>query len=151
MKNTMLWALAILAALLLAEAAQAQNFGFYGRSAPPNYGPGFTPGLSPYLNIIRGRNFGVDYFLGARAEFARRETATLFRSEIDELRAREAAGGLFETAADRPVESGTPVSFGNTLGFYNNPVNYVMPPVNLATGQRARGQAQAFSSRSGRR
>jgi hypothetical protein len=151
MRQLLLVSLAILTALLAAQSAQAQ--GFYGRSGPPNYGPGYRPQLSPYLDIIRGRNFGVDYYLGTRQEFIRRQNTAAFASEIDELRSRE--GGIFEAGvAERPVQSGTPTAFGNTLGYYNNPVNFVAPPV---TGTASRGgsmsQAQAFSqgARGGRR
>jgi hypothetical protein len=147
---------AVLAALVGAGSAQAQfSYGFYGRAGPPNYGPGFRPLLSPYLNIIRGRNFGVDYNLGTRVEIQRRENATQFRSEITDLQAREASrGGPFEPgAAERPIESGTTVSFGNSLGYYNNGANYVQQPVQSAGMGRmtpAQMQAQMFSTRRSR-
>jgi hypothetical protein len=138
--------LAVLAALLAVESAQAQiTGGYYGRSGPPNYGPGFRPQLSPYLNIIRGRDFGVDYYLGTRQEFLRRQNTATFRSEIDELRARE-GGAVPGAEVVRPVESGTATTFGNTLGYFNNPVNFVSTPVTGTSGAfTSRAQAQAFS------
>jgi hypothetical protein len=152
MRYWFLVALAVMAALLSSASAQAQftgTYGYYGRAGPPNYGPGFRPQLSPYLNIIRGRNFGVDYYLGTRQEFLRRENTINFRSDIADLRAREAAPGVLVIGPPTPIESGTTVSFGNTRGYFSTP-NFVQQPITQPGGAAQQAAAFAGSRSAGR-
>jgi hypothetical protein len=112
--------------LALASSSQAQ---YLGPRQPPAYGPGYRGNISPYLNILRGQNLGIDYYLGTRSEFQRRQDATQFRDDISELDRRESIGIGEEAPQQTPVQSGTPATFGNTLGFYNNRLNFVAPTV----------------------
>lgn len=75
------WLAAVTGLLLMTSSAPAQ----YGRSAgggPYAYG---RPGLSPYLNLLRGGNPATNYYLGVLPELDRRANTTLFRSELDLL------------------------------------------------------------------
>jgi hypothetical protein len=132
MRNLLVPTLALLAALspLAGPSAQAQ----YPSPLPGaggGYGAGFRgPTLSPYLNIIRGRNFGVDYYLGTRNLFRQRAFNAAVASDIDDLRGFSTGGmTAADVAVERPVQSGTQVTFGNSLGYYNNPVNFMAQTV----------------------
>src|SRR5579883_146474 len=78
--------LAVLAAVipLGAGTARAQ----FAPPARPNYGPGYRPQLSPYLNLIRGGDPAANYFLGTVPEQERRYNAQVFGSEINALERR---------------------------------------------------------------
>jgi len=90
----------------------------------PNYGPGFRPQLSPYLNLTGRNDPAVNYFLGTIPEFDRRYTKQLYGSAI---------GGL-ETQALNPTSpaapdvdlftplatTGHPTTFQNTGGYFQN-------------------------------
>lgn len=120
------------ACVLLAWAASPAS-AQYGPNLGPNYGPGYRGNISPYLNLardqFRGQNTGIDYYLGTRSEFQRRRDAAEFRQDIDELERRD-SGALFdEGVIDRPVQSGTPITFNNTLGYYTNRQRYIAPIV----------------------
>src|SRR5439155_522204 len=59
--------------------------------AAPNYGPGYRPQLSPYLNLVPFNDPArpaVNYYLGTLPEFQRRSNAVLFQSEIRALENR---------------------------------------------------------------
>jgi hypothetical protein len=127
MKHLLFTMLSAASVLLIGAAGTAQAQ-FVGPAPAPNYGPGYRGNISPYLNILRGRNVGIDYYLGTRSEFQRRRDAAEFREDITDLDRR--TGAVFDEAPiDRPVQSGTPVTFGSTLGYYNNRQNYVAPVV----------------------
>jgi hypothetical protein len=117
------------ASVLLIGAAGTAQAQYYGPAQGPNYGPGYRGNISPYLNILRGRNVGIDYYLGTRSEFQRRRDAVEFRDDISDLDRRTGAAAFDEAPIDRPVQSGTPVTFGNTMGYYNNRQNYLAPTV----------------------
>ena len=87
--------------------------------------------ISPYLNLFRGQNTGINYYLGTRSEQQRRQNAQEFRDDIDELERRAGAGEVIDEFGQRqiPVQSGTPTSFGTTLGYYTNRQNYIAPSV----------------------
>lgn len=132
MRKHLVFALAALA-LLAAGASQANAQGYLGPNQGPNYGPGYRGNLSPYLNIFRGSNTGIDYYLGTRSEFQRRADARQFSQDIGELDRREGIGGFDETLPrELPVQSGTQATFGSTLGYYNNRQNYLAPTVGRA-------------------
>ncbi len=64
----------------------------------PNYGVGFRPRLSPYLDLANGGNPAVNYYLGTLPEFERRGTQRLYGAAISDLaaaRAPTAAGRRF--------------------------------------------------------
>jgi hypothetical protein len=125
MRTHLAFALAALA-LVVAGVSRADAQGYFGPNQGPTYGPGYRGNISPYLNLFRGQNTGIDYYLGTRSEFQRRFDARQFRDQIDELDRREAQG-FFEEGAGRelPLQSGTPATFGNTLGYYYNRQNYI--------------------------
>jgi hypothetical protein len=87
--------------------------------AAPNYGPGYRPQLSPYLNLLRGGDPAANYYLGTLPEFQRRANAQQFSSEINELDRRVFGNILTEEqrlALPLPA-SGHPTAFGYT-GYY---------------------------------
>jgi hypothetical protein len=102
--------------------------------ARPNYGPGYRPQLSPYLNLIRGGDPAANYYLGTLPEFQRRANAQQFSSEISELDKR--VFGNIPTEEQRlgqPLPgTGHPTAFGYTGYFFGG----TSPP---GSGQRASG------------
>jgi hypothetical protein len=133
MRNLLVLSLAVLGGLtpLACPTARAQYPSPLPGAGmgPGGYGAGNRgPMLSPYLNILRGRNFGIDYYLGTRSLFQIRSNQNMQQAEIGELAAREARD-VAALGAEVPVQTGTTVAFGNTLGYYNNPVNFVAPAV----------------------
>jgi hypothetical protein len=106
----------------LAGSAQAQ-YGFRPPTAP-NWGPGFRPGLSPYLDLIRSGDPATNYYLGTRVEFQRRQNAADFRSDITDLYARERILGEDIPKPPRPVPTGTYSLLNNTGGYFNNTGTY---------------------------
>jgi hypothetical protein len=120
--------LLVIALVVFATASSAQAQ-FLGPRNPPNYGPGYRGNISPYLNLLRGQNTGIDYYLGTRSEFQRRQDAAQFREDIDALDRRDTAAPTDEAPAQTPVQSGTPATFGSTLGYYNNRQTYIAPVV----------------------
>jgi hypothetical protein len=99
---------------------------FYPRpTPPPNYGVGFRPGLSPYLNITRGGSDpATNYFLQTLPEFQRRYNAQVFQEDITDLYARERLADERLPVIRRPVPSGTYSLVNNTGGYFNNTYNY---------------------------
>lgn len=51
----------------------------------PQYGPYSRPQLNPYLNLLRGQNTGVNYFLGTIPEQQRRLQYQQLRTGINTL------------------------------------------------------------------
>ncbi len=116
---------------LLAPPAHAQMVFPYSR---PNYGPGYTPQLSPYLNFLRGGDPAANYFLGTLPEFQRRANAKQFGAAINALNL-----DLLSQATAQPIDpllfqplaqAGHPTVFNNTLSYFNQmtPVAGVRPP-----------------------
>jgi opacity protein-like surface antigen len=129
MRKHLVLALGTLALLAAATTqANAQPIGI-GPNTGPTYGPGYRGNISPYLNLLRGQNTGIDYYLGTRSEQQRRANAQQFRDEIDDLDRRAGVGDVVDEFGQRqlPVQSGTPTTFGNTLGYYTNRQNYIAP------------------------
>src|SRR3954452_3103126 len=121
MRHPLIPALGTLALLAAAATqANAQPGSGIGPNTGPTYGPGYRGNISPYLNLQRGQNTGIDYYLGTRSEFERRSDGRQFRQDIDDLDRREGEGALDEGGARRevPLQSGTPTTFGSTLGYY---------------------------------
>src|SRR5687767_5840391 len=97
--------IAALVALPLSAGSASAQFGQY---PVPNWGPGYRGNISPYLNIFRGTNTGIDYYLGTRSEQQRRSNAQEFREELDTLPSRGRVRGedISETAPNTPIPSG---------------------------------------------
>ncbi len=108
----------------------------------PNYGPGYRPQLSPYLNLLRGGDPAANYYLGTLPEFQRRSNAQQFSTEISELDRRTL--GNVATAEQRILQplpvSGHPTGFGTTLNYFGSSNPY-------ATG----GQRQTAPQQQGQR
>ena len=108
------------AALWLAAPASAQ----LPYSQVPNYRPGYTAPLSPYLNFLRGGDPASNYFLGVIPEIQRRNNAAQFRQSIDLLRQRQDLMQSQLTGPDADlITPGTLMgqirpTFLNTGGFY---------------------------------
>jgi len=101
--------------LLAAGSASAQPpVGRYGR---PNYGPGYRGNISPYLNIVRGNNVGINYFLGTRSEEQRRQNAREFRTDINDLFILERTPTEVTTGTT-PQPNTMQTFFNNTGGFF---------------------------------
>jgi hypothetical protein len=120
MKQLLLAALAAAAGLLAAGPAPAQYYSpNFNR---PAYGPGYRPMLSPYLDLTRGGDPAVNYFLGTIPEFQRRSNAAAFSSAILDLEARTTNVGptLTEEALLLTPLPGTghPTAFGVTSGYF---------------------------------
>lgn len=120
----MLLIAALLALPLTATPALAQ----YGRYPVPNYGPGYRGNISPYLNIFRGTNTGIDYYLGTRSEQQRRTNAQEFREELDALPYRDTVRGEDLPNVVRPIPSGSYALLNNTGGYFNNTGGYFAYP-----------------------
>src|SRR5262245_25261943 len=125
MGSLLVIALAALGLVAWSGSAQAQ----LGPQTGPSYGPGYRGNISPYLNLQRGRNTGIDYYLGTRSEFQRRQNAAEFRQDIDDLSQRESVAVPPEKRRARPVATGTQTSFGSLGEFYPNRQRYISPSV----------------------
>lgn len=106
----------------------------FGRYQVPNYGPGYRNNISPYLNLFRGTNSGIDYYLGTRSEFQRRNNAGEFRNEINDLSSRERSLEEDVSSQVPPVMSGTRPYLANTSGYFNNRMGY-FNDMNVQGGQ----------------
>jgi hypothetical protein len=112
--------LTCVAGLLLcsAERASAQQ-PYYPKV--PSYGPGYRPMLNPSLNLLRGGNSAVNYYLGAIPEIDRRANARLFSSSIYDLEQRYQNISAPNPDADLltpPNQTGHPTAFGTTAGYF---------------------------------
>ena len=109
-----------------------------------NFGPGYRPGLSPYLNLLRGGNTAANYYLGTIPEFQRRQNANFFSSSIADLQARTTPQ-RDDLPDAPPVRSGTTPYLANTGGFFANTAGF-FPPV---TGRQP-GAPLAMPAKKGR-
>ena len=117
------WSLICLAALgwMVVEAgiASAQPPRRYNRPSP---GRTQRPTVSPYLNLLRGRNTGVDYYLGVRSEQNIRANMANIRANQNELRTTERdvdrLGQELETQG-LPA-TGAPAGFMTQHRYFNN-------------------------------
>jgi hypothetical protein len=90
----------------------------------PLYRPGLypagTPGLNPYLDLTRGGNRAVNYFLGTLPEIERRRNAAQFGAAIYDFERR---GPTTESLAEDLVPTlpgtGHPVAFMSFYPYYN--------------------------------
>lgn len=114
--------LALLATLipLSTQMARAQ----FAPPTRPNYGPGYRPPLSPYLNLLRGGDPSANYFLGTIPEQQRRYNAQVFSSEISALDQRTLGNVLTPEQALFQTLPGTghATAFGTT-GYYFGSMN----------------------------
>jgi hypothetical protein len=107
--------------LALAGSANAQYS--FRPPAPPAWGPGYTPSLSPYLRLTLPGDTATNYYLGTVTEFKRREAAQELRSFEGQTRANEQALAD-DIPQARPLVSGTAALTNNTGGYFNNTGSY---------------------------
>jgi hypothetical protein len=99
----------------------------------PRYGVGYTPPLSPYLNLLRGGNQAANYFLGTIPEIERRQNAQVFRSAILELDTKVSREAVELGLAEPIGTTGHITAFGNTGTYFGSttvrpPPSRVVPP-----------------------
>ena len=102
------------------------------------YNPtGRTPTVSPYLNLLRGGNPAANYYNGVRPEFQQRTYNQQFRTTLQELEQRQAAGLTPEDELE-PLPSlpstGHPTAFNNLAGYFNTTSPFVRPKGITAKG-----------------
>ena len=112
------------ALFLAAGEAPAQSLPPY-LSNRPNYGVGFRPRLSPYLDLANGGDPAVNYYLGTLPELERRSTQRLYGQAISGLE-QQALQPPPVAAADADLftpltSTGHPTAFGNTGGYFPPP------------------------------
>jgi hypothetical protein len=102
----------------------------YYRPAPNTYVP--PAPISPYLNMLRGNNAAVNYFLGVRPEFQLRalQQQVLVGEERRQLPVEETQE-LFPKLAS----TGHPAVFLNYGGYYNMGAPYMQAPPAKRTGR----------------
>jgi hypothetical protein len=108
---------AALAAILVSTgAASAQPYPYN----MPRYGVGFQPGLSPYLNLLRGGNTAANYYLGTIPEFERRQNSEVFRNALIQLDTKVSQETV-ELGLSAPIgTTGHVTAFGNTGGYFGS-------------------------------
>jgi hypothetical protein len=118
--RSLLFCLGILGLFGVSQAsAQVPNF--------PQYGPYSRPQLNPYLNLIRGQNAGVNYFLGTIPEQQRRAQYQQLRTGINTLdlqlqtqrSAEQATAGEPSVFNITPLQGGHPTYFMNYSHYYS--------------------------------
>ena len=123
----------LVAATLLLAVSGSVHAQQLGPRIPPQYGPGLRPGLSPYLNLLRGGDTASNYYLGVRTEFQRRDDRVNLLTRTRELEDRTAQ---FENQDENQIE-GTPSDFGDTRGYFAAPNTYYgrVNPGNINQGR----------------
>lgn len=111
--------LAVLFALLALSAAPAAAQYAYPIQ-PPRYGPGYTPLLSPWLNMLRGGDPAANYYLGVEPEFQRRQDRNIMYGQIQGMtNLLPARPQIREDEIDRPLAStGHATAFGYTGSYF---------------------------------
>jgi hypothetical protein len=110
---------AILSLIGATNRSEAQQFGV---RPPPQYGPGYSAPLSPYLNLLRGGDISANYFLGVQPEFQRRDDRFELLTRTRELEGR--ANQLENPTEFEPLVGGTPAGFGDTRSYFSEPGTY---------------------------
>ena len=127
MMRSLLTAVAMLVIFAVPAVAQYPNqplgsyrpmggYGGYGGSGA--YG---RPGLSPYLNMLRGGSPAANYYLGVVLEFERRALDVQYGSALIDLERRAAAPASGEDEDLLPSLPGTghPAVFGYYQPYFN--------------------------------
>jgi hypothetical protein len=125
--------LATAALLLLALTTGRAHAQSLGPRIPPQYGPGYRPALSPYLNLLRGGDQSANYFLGVQPEFQRREDRSNLLTRTRELEQRT---GEIEDQEEQAIQ-GTASDFGDTRNYFTSPNTYFgkVTPGNINQGR----------------
>jgi hypothetical protein len=123
-------------ALLSARPAFAQ-YPYPTSTQSPTYRPTpnvyARPGLSPYLNLLRGGSPAANYFLGVVPERERRATSAQYGTAILDLERRAAPSPAIDELVPELPSTGHPTGFlnyGNYYGFGTGPRTF--PPVTQA-------------------
>jgi hypothetical protein len=111
------WTLALTTAVAWAGLVQAQPY----QPVRPNYSPSFQPGLSPYLNLLRGGDPASNYYLGVVPEFQRRANTAQFRNALQDLEQQVYTGGEPDNVLSAPTSAtGHAAAFLNTGTYFGN-------------------------------
>jgi hypothetical protein len=94
----------------------------------PQYGVGYHPPLSPYLDLLRGGNIASNYFLGTIPEIERRQNAQLFQTELFKLDQKISQETVELGIADPIGTTGHVTAFGNTGGYFGSLTGRPGPP-----------------------
>lgn len=139
--------------LLLFAFCAAPALAQYPGSSPyfrPGYGYQPAPTISPYLDIVRGGNPAINYYLGTRPEFERRANAQRFGAAIDELEQRRNMP-LADLDEDFPSvgPTGHVAQFANFTPYFNmgNAAGQRYRPNTPGGGQPARQSSGSGTSR----
>src|SRR5262245_20957277 len=106
--------------LLAAQTSWAQPY--RNISSPGTYGPYSRPGLSPYLNLIRGGDPAANYYLGVIPERDRRAIGAQQGAQLLDLEQRSATSAAGERDPKLIPElpgTGHPTYFFNYGSYYN--------------------------------
>jgi hypothetical protein len=143
MKRLLMVSVAAIGCLVgvMAGEAGAQYFNPTFRQTPGLF-PYGRPGLSPYLDIIRGGNPAINYYLGTLPEFDRRANAIQFGGAISDLERRTALNSAMIDEEAGLAPTGHPVYFMNYGSFYNlGPTRgaTTLAPTGITGPRRTRG------------
>jgi hypothetical protein len=114
--HTLVFLAAGAALFVAAGTASAQPYPYN----VPQYGVGFRPGLSPYLNLLRGGDQAANYFLGVVPEFERRQNSAVFRGALLELDQRVSRDITDLGLGEAVTSTGHITAFGNTGGYFGS-------------------------------
>ena len=123
MTRLLLFGAAALGLVAMAPAPAAAQYPYgqsYGGYRPMGGAYG-RPGLSPYLNMLRGGSPAANYYLGVVPEFERRARDVQYGSALFDLERRAAAPVSAEDEDLLPSLPGTghPAVFGYYQPYYN--------------------------------
>ncbi len=116
LQHLLIVAVGLLAGLAATSDAQAQYNPYFRPGAPK--GP--PPPVSPYLNLLRGNNTAVNYYLGVQPAINQQ---MLFSGQMllgDDRRVPPPEAGQ-EELFPRLAGTGHPAVFQNYGGYFNNP------------------------------
>ncbi len=86
----------------------------------PQYGVGYRPQLSPYLNLLRGGNTAANYYLGVVPEFERRQNRETFQNALSRIDEQLNKTVVEEDLAVPLGGTGHVTAFGNTGGYFGS-------------------------------
>jgi hypothetical protein len=92
-------------------------------ATPPNFGPYYRPQLTPYLNLGRGGNPAINYYLGTLPESERRANFDYVNRSLrdEDLKTQRNAQ---ELQLLNPIKPALEVTYGNLGTYYGNTGGY---------------------------
>jgi hypothetical protein len=119
--SKLLWLIGLCLVLTIPATARCQYYSPYSRQP---YGPYYRPPISPYLDLTRGGNPAINYYLGVRPEIDRRLDEYQMSRDIQDLERRPPLSGAPEGDELVPTLSGT----GHATGFMTFSPYYTSSP-----------------------